>query len=248
LLLILCLSILPVAALGKGPDVESAPPSPIRASQRQMLLVRSASWHSATGTLERYERHDGSWHAVGSPVPVDLGRSGMAWGRGLHPSIHQGPHKREGDGKSPAGVYPLGTAFGVAESLPNGSRGFPYLHARASSYCVEDTRSEHYNELVDSREVSPHGWERWSELVRNDGLFDWALVVRQNARDTQKGAGSCVFLHIWRGPKRPTSGCTAMAEDALETILRWLDPKQKPVLVQLPEPAFRAVEKDWGLP
>jgi D-alanyl-D-alanine dipeptidase len=172
----------------------------------------------------------------------------MAWGRGLHEPPGTGPSKREGDGKSPAGVYPLGTAFGVAEALPSGSRGFPYLHAQASNYCVEDTRSAHYNQLVDSREVRPRGWEKWSELVRSDRLFDWALVVRHNATDTKKGAGSCVFLHIWRGPRRPTSGCTAMAEADLETILRWLDPKHRPVLVQLPEPAFQTLHAEWGLP
>jgi L,D-peptidoglycan transpeptidase YkuD (ErfK/YbiS/YcfS/YnhG family) len=181
-------------------------------------------------------------------MPVALGRSGMAWGRGQHSAAGGGPHKREGDGKSPAGGYPLGTAFGAAESLPDGSRGFPYLHAEANNYCVEDTRSDYYNQLGDSRDVSPRGWEKWSELARSDGLFNWGLVVRHNTADTKKGAGSCVFLHIWRGPRRPTSGCTAMAESDLEGVLRWLDAKQKPVLVQLPEPALKAVHADWGLP
>jgi D-alanyl-D-alanine dipeptidase len=247
--LVLCLFLVPASALGKRPEPEAVSSEPpIRASHRQMLLVRSASWHAATGTLQRYERRDDAWRAVGDAVPVTLGRRGMAWGRGLHVPLDRGPHKREGDGKSPAGVYPLGTAFGAAESLPDGSRGFPYLQAQDNNYCVEDTRSDHYNQLVDSRDTKPRGWEKWSELARSDGLFDWGLVVRHNTTDIQKGAGSCVFLHIWRGPKRPTSGCTAMEEDELERILRWLDPKQKPVLVQLPDPALETVRADWGLP
>jgi D-alanyl-D-alanine dipeptidase len=172
----------------------------------------------------------------------------MAWGRGLHITPAKGPIKREGDHRSPAGVYALDTAFGAASELPPTSRGFPYAQMHATSYCVEDQRSEHYNQLIDSTTVAPTGWERWSAMARPDGLFDWGIVVRQNAPDTKRGAGSCVFLHIWRGPQKPTAGCTAMAKDRLLEILRWLDPEQHPLLVQLPDEAFRTVQSPWGLP
>lgn len=247
-LLILGLLLVPVTLSHAGQHREQAPKPLIQPEHGQLIAIRSASWWAATGTLQRYERRKGSWQSVGAEVPVNLGRRGMAWGRGLHPSGQAGPNKREGDSKSPAGVYALGTAFGIAESLPNGSRGFDYLRATDTNYCVEDTRSEHYNRLVDSREIRPKGWEKWSELVRSDGLFDWALVVRHNNGDVQKGAGSCVFLHIWRGPKQPTAGCTAMAQENIETVLRWLDGEKNPVLVQLPEAVYAEVRADWGLP
>jgi L,D-peptidoglycan transpeptidase YkuD (ErfK/YbiS/YcfS/YnhG family) len=199
-------------------------------------------------TLERYERTEGSsWTPVGDAIPVDIGRNGMAWGRGLQTN-EAGPVKREGDGKTPAGVYRLGTAFGAAASLPPGARGFPYLHALPTSYCVEDARSSYYNQIVDSTRVKPSSWEQWSALARPDGLFDWGVVVQQNAPESQKGAGSCVFLHIWRGPKMPTAGCTAMARDHIQETLRWLDPALDPVVVQLPESVFRSVRAGWGLP
>ncbi len=199
--------------------------------------------------MTQYERRPGGeWTAVVSDTPVDLGRNGMAWGRGLHASPAKGPFKTEGDRKSPAGVFALGRAFGTAEALPTDSRGFPYLQSTASTYCVEDVRSSFYNQIIDSREVPRAGWERWSELRRRDGLFDWGVIVKQNSPDTRKAAGSCVFLHVWRGPRMPTSGCTAMARDRIEAVLRWLDPAAEPVLVQLPKPALETLRRDWELP
>jgi len=227
----------------------SPAPSPIPRSTRQLLVVRADSWAASFGALTQFERKpDGQWVAAGEEIPADLGRNGLAWGRGLHPAPETGPFKTEGDRKSPAGVFPLGRAFGVAAELPRDSRGFPYLQSQPSTYCVEDVRSSFYNQIIDSREVSRSTWEKWSELKRRDGLFDWGVVVRQNAPDTRKAAGSCVFLHVWRGPRVPTAGCTALPRERIQAILRWLDPGAEPVLVQLPRPVFEAVRSAWGLP
>jgi D-alanyl-D-alanine dipeptidase len=166
----------------------------------------------------------------------------------LHEVPSGGPIKREGDRRSPSGVYALDTAFGAAPELPPSSHGFPYAQMRATSYCVEDQRSEHYNRLIDSTTVAPAGWERWSQMARPDGLFDWGIVVRQNSPDIERGAGSCVFLHIWRGPNKPTAGCTALPKDALIDVLRWLDPSRRPHLVQLPDKSLAALRSPWGLP
>ena len=249
LLLTFLLALLPASVRGSGSD-SPAPSSPIPQSARQLVLVRTAAWWAATGTLQRYERAAGaSWRTIGDPVPVNLGRSGLAWGRGLHSNTAPGLQKREGDGKSPAGVFRLSQAFGVAKALPQDAHGFPYLHSSATTYCVEDTRSSHYNQIIDSTLVAPaSAWEQRSEMRRPDGLFNWGVVVQQNSPEIKKASGSCVFLHIWRGPRRPTSGCTSMAEPELENIVKWLDPKRDPVLVQLPEPAVKAVRDEWQLP
>ncbi|MEI9937892.1 MAG: L,D-transpeptidase family protein [Pseudomonadota bacterium] len=172
----------------------------------------------------------------------------MGWGRGLFTGTEPGPMKREGDGRSPAGVFALGRAFGSADSLPEGAKNFPYLHTLPSTYCIEDTRSKSYNQIVEVPGVTPGSRPGWSEMQRADGLFRWGVVVRHNDSDTQIGAGSCVFLHIWRGPGRGTAGCTAMQSDQLESTLRWLDPQANPLLVELPEPAYQELRNAWGLP
>lgn len=231
-----------------GTTTETRVP-PITLANRQILLVHSSSWSASVGTLDRYERHVADrWSRVGTPVAVSLGRHGMAWGRGLQEPEDHGPSKREGDGKSPAGVFMLARAFGAADALPDGAHGFPYQRTLTSTYCVEDVRSVAYNQIIDGREVTPRSWEKWSELRRADGLFDWGIVVRQNAPDVRRGAGSCVFLHIWRGANVPTAGCTAMARDDIEAILRWLESANDPLLVQLPDPELAEWRARFDLP
>lgn len=185
---------------------------------------------------------------MGDAVDVSLGRHGFAWGRGRQPADQIGPIKHEGDGRSPAGVFALGTAFGAADSVPAGAAGFPYRQTTARSYCVEDVRSPHYNELIEADDGKVGSWQRWSPLRRPDGLFRWGIVVNQNSPDVVVGAGSCVFLHVWRGKHQPTAGCTAMSLEAIEELLRWLDAKAEPVLVQLPDPVYRSVTHSWSLP
>ena len=57
-----------------------------------------------------------------------------------------------------------------------------------------------------------------------------------------------MFLHIGGDGGRGTAGCTAMGEDVLKALLRWLDPAQAPVIVQLPLEAYGALRTAWALP
>jgi len=85
-------------------------------------------------------------------------------------------------------------------------------------------------------------------MKRPDDLYRWLIVVAHNQNPPIPGQGSCIFLHVWRSDSSPTAGCTAMAQQRLEGLLRWLRPEAKPVLVQLPESTFRTVRKAWKLP
>jgi D-alanyl-D-alanine dipeptidase len=95
----------------------------------------------------------------------------------------------------------------------------------------------------------PTDWNSWERMLRDDHLYSLGVVVDHNWADqTQPGKGSCIFLHVWRGPDQPTVGCTAMDERNLRTLLGWLDPRQTPTLVQLPEEAYRSLRRAWQLP
>ncbi len=202
-----------------------------------------------TGTLQRFERGaEGAWQAVGATIAVNVGRRGMAWGRGLMTGDEPGPVKKEGDQKSPAGAFALGAAFGYRETLPEGAKPYPYVHVRRGISCIEDKNSKYYNQVIDPSSVGHADWTAKDEMLRPDGLFRWGVIIEHNAKDRVRGAGSCVFLHIWRGLGKGTAGCTAMPRDTIEETLRWLDPSEHPVIVQLPESEYLRLRVAWELP
>jgi len=81
---------------------------------QQLLLVVAEDWQSKAARMQRFERvrPDEAWQPVGTSFPVNLGRGGLGWGRGLHGlALGSGPVKGEGDGKAPAGLFALGQGF-----------------------------------------------------------------------------------------------------------------------------------------
>ena len=231
------------------------------AGSTQMIVVTTAGWDAVEGRLQRYERATahGRWLRVGAAIPVVVGGKGLGWGIGLATSSAPGirddpePEKREGDGRAPAGVFELGTAFGYAAQPLQGLK-LSYLTLTPSIECVDDANSKYYNRILDRLTVTPD-WNS-SEHMRNTGeSYRWGIVVDMNGTVTGPnrsapvpGGGSCVFLHIWHSRDKGTAGCTAMPQTDLETLIVWLDPARKPLMVQLPEPAYRRLAKQWKLP
>jgi L,D-peptidoglycan transpeptidase YkuD (ErfK/YbiS/YcfS/YnhG family) len=227
----------------------------------QTIVVITSNWSAVEGRLQRYERattHE-NWRPVGEPISIVVGKNGLGWGIGViaiddtEDRSAADPVKREGDGKAPAGVFALGTAFGYASQPLPGSK-MPYLNLTPSIECVDDTGSKYYNRIV-NRSVDAPDWNS-SEHMRNAGeSYRWGVVVDHNgivmvdnANPPEPGDGSCVFLHIWHSHDQGTAGCTAMAQIDLENLLTWLDPMRKPLMVQLPEPTYERLINRWMLP
>jgi len=234
-------AVLMLTTLSSGEVAVSAPPSPIPSRTRQLLLVRSASWSANVGSLQRYQREpNASWQAVGKPQQVNLGKRGMAWGRGLHPA-QPGPVKVEGDNRTPAGAFRLGSLFGYAPERPaNSAADYPYIHIGVSTVCIENTDSPLYNEIIDAAPTAP--------MLRADGVFRLGFVIEQNAPDTVAGAGSCVFFHVQRGPGQPTHGCTSAPLSDVQTLAGWLEPAAQPVIIELPALEYSRLKAEWALP
>ncbi len=200
----------------------------------QVILVLSPAKQSVNAGLWMLERSDAGspWHRIGGPVPVSLGRSGLAWGDGEHRSAatHGMSEKREGDGCSPAGVFRIPFAFGYAAPAEAGVPRMPYTMVTPTLSGVDDSASRFYNQVVDASAVTKD-WTSDETMLRPDGLYRHGAFVAHNPANTP-GRGSCIFLHIWRGQGTPTSGCTAMAEASLQQLLAWLDAARSPRLVQ----------------
>ena len=232
------------------PEARAGDTSPV-GDVRQLVLVTTAGWEASVGTLRRYERSalSSEWQEVGEPFAVVVGRSGLGWGIGRHDNANRdGPTKEEGDGRAPAGTFGLSSAFGYAAHSDVDYIKLPYVNSTDQYLCIDDPASEHYNRLVNTQGV-PADWNSRERMLRDDHLYSLGVVVDHNWADqTQPGKGSCIFLHVWRGPDQPTVGCTAMDEGNLRTLLGWLDPRQTPTLVQLPEETYRSLQGGWQLP
>ena len=217
----------------------------------QMIVVLTKNWDDFHGRLRRYERSDlkSNWREIDQPFPVVVGAKGLGWGQGLQPDAPQlggAPMKKEGDGKAPAGIFLLSSAFGYSAKPLENAR-LPYTELTPTVECVDDPHSTHYNQLLETKGIAKD-WSSSEQMKRSDELYRWGVVVGYNTNPTRAGAGSCIFLHIWDGPEQGTAGCTAMEAPHIETLLRWLDPKKYPVLVQLPETEYLRYQSAWSLP
>jgi len=240
------LLLLPVSALARNRDAIH--------SSTQLVVVTTSDWDAVDGRLQRYQRSAPGkpWQAVGEAVTVVVGKKGLGWGAGVLPADvlrlpdSTDPIKKEGDSKAPAGIFHLSRAFGYAEQEPLGWR-MPYVSLAPSVECVDDPTSKFYNQVVDRSQVSAD-WNSSEHMLRSDELYRWGIVVDHNANPAKAGEGSCIFLHIWRGPGQGTVGCTAMPQEQLETMLSWIDPRRKPVLVQLPVAQYQRLQREFRLP
>lgn len=216
----------------------------------QLVLVTTAGWDADSGTLRTYVRDGDGWRAQGDAMPVAIGRSGAAWGIGLHPPQHDGPQKREGDGRSPAGAFAIGEAFGYAEQA---STALPYAQMRATNWCMDVVDSPHYNRIVDAAVVGDAAVQGSSEPMRldlrnaGDQRYRAGFVIAHNPQ-ARKGAGSCIFAHLWKAPGEATAGCTAMADATMQRLYAWLRPEAHPVFVLLPHAEYERLRAAWRLP
>jgi L,D-peptidoglycan transpeptidase YkuD (ErfK/YbiS/YcfS/YnhG family) len=218
-------------------------------NSRQCLVVVAKEWNSTTGVLRAFERArtDGEWKLRDSEVPVVLGKKGLGWGLGLVDAEGGGPRKIEGDNKVPAGIFRLGPAFGYAPARRARWIKLPYVPLTAESEGVDDPRSRYYNRLVERSKVARVDWRSSEQMRRADDLYKWGIVIAHNPAATP-GAGSCIFMHIWRNSSAATVGCTAMPEQNLVQLLRWLDPASHPVLIQMPHRDYAALQSKIALP
>jgi L,D-peptidoglycan transpeptidase YkuD (ErfK/YbiS/YcfS/YnhG family) len=245
--LLLAFSSCVAAASTQSPDAQSANAALTQA--QQLVIVVSANWDATQGALYQYERGRQGWMQRASPVPVAIGGKGSAWGVGLHES-QPGPQKAEGDGRSPAGLFTIGTAFGYASAERS---QLPYQAMTQFDYCIDVSGSSLYNRIVDERVVGHSAIEGSTEPMRRDihaqgdQRYKLGFVIEHNPEGVVSN-GSCIFAHLWNAPGQTTAGCTAMGEQAMRDLVGWLDPRKQPLFVLLPRDEYGRLAEPWGLP
>lgn len=226
--------------------------SPIPAVSSQLIVVVTNSATAVKGTLCCFERKipGGEWEKSFEEFPVVLGRNGLGWGNGLHkiPADSGLPIKKEGDGKSPAGVFSLGAIFGYKAADKMKNLKMPYIPVTEMTECIDDVNSQLYNQIVDKDKVNSVDWNS-SEKMRKMGIYyELGVIVEHNTNPVIRGSGSCIFLHNWSNPDETMAGCTAMAPENLKKIVYDLDANREPVLVQLTIDLYNSLTPTWDLP
>jgi D-alanyl-D-alanine dipeptidase len=214
---------------------------------QELLVVLTDDWTALSGTLYAFKKVNGAWEQEFSN-PVVVGSKGLGLGEGLERlSIDNAPVKQEGDLKSPAGVFTIGTAFGYASYEEARWIKNPYIRATDTLICVDDSHSAHYNTLVNNNPAKSD-WKSFESMHRKDDYYKWGLFINHNAVKPVSGKGSCIFMHIWENAQVGTDGCTAMREDDLLRILHWIDKGLSPILVQFPRSAYKNLAGQYHWP
>lgn len=127
--------------------------------------------------------------------------------------------KREGDGATPAGTWPM--RYGLYRRdrgpAPQSALAFRPI-AEGDGWC-DAPQDRNYNRPV------PLPYRASAEtLWRDDHLYDLLVVLGHNDDPVVPGAGSAIFFHLARPDYGPTEGCVAVARDDMLAVLAQCGP------------------------
>lgn len=137
-------------------------------------------------------------------------------------------HKREGDGATPVGEFPMREAFYRADRVVPPATGLPCRPLTAADGWCDDPEDPQYNRPV----TLPYA-PRHEKMMRSDGLYDLVVVIGYNDDPVVAGLGSAIFLHVAAPDYAPTEGCVALALDDLQSVVADLRPGDR--ITVLPE-------------
>jgi L,D-peptidoglycan transpeptidase YkuD (ErfK/YbiS/YcfS/YnhG family) len=181
-------------------------------SRRALLLLPTqfaAARISAAGEreAENLEYRDGRLHWSAGSAAAAIGRSGVK------------ADKREGDGATPAGRYPLVSILYRPDRVAAPQSRLPVRALAPSDGWVDEPSDANYNRPV----TLPYPASA-EEMWREDDLYDALVVIGYNMDPVVPGAGSAIFLHVAAPDFAPTAGCIAVEKQVLLGVLPLLGP------------------------
>jgi L,D-peptidoglycan transpeptidase YkuD (ErfK/YbiS/YcfS/YnhG family) len=163
---------------------------------------------AAPAPLSDLEYRAGGLHWSRGSAVAAVGRSGVR------------ADKREGDGATPAGIYPLYSIYYRPDRIAPPLSRLPVNALARDDGWVDDPSDVNYNRLVTL--PYPSSAER---MWREDELYDALVVIGYNTDPVVPGAGSAIFLHIATPDFSPTAGCVAVSRGVLLGLLPLLGPR-----------------------
>ena len=144
------------------------------------------------------------WLSIGKrDYPVQWGRNGIT------------EAKKEGDGATPAGLFPLRRVLYRADRGERPQTGLPVAPLKPDDGWCDAPDDPKYNQQV-KLPYPAHTEKLW----REDGLYDIIIVIGFNDDPVQAGLGSAIFIHLAIPDNAPTQGCIALAPDDMRALLK----------------------------
>jgi D-alanyl-D-alanine dipeptidase len=191
-------------------------PRPLHRATR-LVIVTVPDMTSVKATLHIFTRKtpaDATWERAAQPEPAVVGAAGIGWAEDFHHLAKKDePVKREGDKRTPAGIFRIAGPFGFEASKVN---GYTKLQA-GKSFCVDDPTSLLYGRIVDKRLAAT---TKSSEDMSAVPGLRRGLMVDYPARRGAK-AGSCIFIQVWDGAEAGTKARIGMPEERVAELQEW---------------------------
>ena len=170
----------------------------------QALITLAGSSTLDTGELNVYTKgDDGAWKTVYAGIRAKYGMNGLY-------------KEKEGDSKTPVGVFKMNTPFGIADSV----EGFPdnYIKVDPDMYWNGDSASDRYNKLVNVKEYTAFDRSASEHLINYSGYYDYCIDTGYNYEGTPY-RGSAIFLHCVINDEH-THGCIAIPKEYMTEIMK----------------------------
>jgi L,D-peptidoglycan transpeptidase YkuD (ErfK/YbiS/YcfS/YnhG family) len=130
-------------------------------------------------------------------------------------------NKREGDLRTPKGLFKLDTVYYMADRIKNIQTKLKLRKIKKNMGWCNDPRDKKYNSLVNINEKIKH-----EKLYRKDNKYDVLIVIDYNLKRPIPFKGSAIFIHLTKNFKG-TAGCVALLKKDLLIILKLINRKTK---------------------
>lgn len=157
---------------------------------------------------------DGILQWNGTALRCALGRAGIT------------EDKREGDGGTPVGCWPLRRVLYRPDRLAPPVTALAVTALMPGDGWCDDPAHADYNRPV----KLPHP-ASCETLWRDDGVYDVVVVLGHNDQPPVPGRGSAIFLHVARPQWQPTEGCVALTLPDLLALLERAAPGDRLCIV-----------------
>ncbi len=129
--------------------------------------------------------------------------------------------KKEGDKKTPKGIFSLGPLFYRRDKNKEPQTKIKKIVINRKMGWCDDGTHEKYNKLIKIKKNIKH-----EKMFRNDEKYDFLIPINYNTYAPKKNKGSAIFIHLTKNYKK-TLGCIALKKIDFLILLKLIDKKTK---------------------